>query len=65
MFGDLPIFLLTQDHMGLEISKCYFSTDLNQFEPQFTINEAVITEYKVTNVLAICQKIRIKNFVAL
>ena len=51
--GDLPKFnvtlkvLLTQDHVGLEVSKRYSSYSLILTEPNFIINKAVIREYKV------------------
>ncbi len=54
IYGTLK-FLLTQDHMGLEISKCYHTVVIRS-EPNFMINKAVIREYSY--VLAICQKLK-------
>ena len=45
--------------MGLEISKPYSSYFFMQSEPNFKINQAVIREYKVINILAIWQKLKI------
>ena len=67
-FGDLPKikkkygtlnFLLIQDHIGLEILKRYSPTVLIQSESNFMINKAAIRAYKVRNVLAMCQKLKI------
>ena len=56
-------FLLTQTHMGLEISKCYSSYSFYPMWAKIMINTAAIVEYKVMDILVICQKI--KTFVAL
>ncbi len=56
-YGTLKL-LLTQDHMELYISKAT-PTVFIRSEPSFLINEAVINEYKIMNVLSMCQKLKI------
>ncbi len=51
--------LLTHNHMGLEIQNDTPCAVFIQFGPNFMINTAVIGEYKIMDILALCQKLKI------